>query len=85
MRGPGPPHSSALWLPHLTVLCPLTPLQRYLLAIWRARRSGFSDPISARRELSMLYTRFYGALLLVIFFAYQLQAYLRGVVFILYR
>jgi len=57
---------------------------RYLLAIWRARRSGFSDPISARRELSMLYTRFYGALLLVIFFAYQLQAYLRGVVFILY-
>lgn len=57
---------------------------RYLLAIWRARRSGSFDPVSARRDLSILYTRFYGALLLVIFLAYQLQRFVRSFIFILY-
>eukprot|EP00191_Tetraselmis_sp_GSL018_P024194 CAMPEP_0177623596 /NCGR_PEP_ID=MMETSP0419_2-20121207/28988_1 /TAXON_ID=582737 /ORGANISM="Tetraselmis sp., Strain GSL018" /LENGTH=598 /DNA_ID=CAMNT_0019124161 /DNA_START=566 /DNA_END=2360 /DNA_ORIENTATION=+ len=57
---------------------------RYLLCIWRARRAGGDDGAGPHRELSILYTRFYGALLLVIFFAYQLQRWMRNIIFILY-
>ena len=48
---------------------------RYLLAIWRARRSASLDPWAVQRELSVLYARFYGALLGGIFLMYQLQRY----------
>ena len=46
---------------------------RYLLAVWRARRANALDPWAAQRELSVLYARFYGALLGGIFLTYQLQ------------
>ena len=46
---------------------------RYLLTIWRARRSGNLDPWAQQRELSILYARFYSALLGGIFISYQLQ------------
>ena len=46
---------------------------RYLLSVWRARRANALDPWAAQRELSVLYARFYGALLGGIFLTYQLQ------------
>ena len=46
---------------------------RYLLSVWRARRANALDPWAAQRELSVLYARFYGALLGGIFLMYQLQ------------
>lgn len=46
---------------------------RYLLAIWRARRTASLDPWVVQRELSVLYARFYGALLGGLFLMYQLQ------------
>ena len=59
---------------------------RYMLLIWKARRpSGFSEGWDAmRRELSMLYSRFYGSLLFGIFVLYEFQNYWRVFVFILY-
>ena len=48
---------------------------RYLLSVWRARRANALDPWAAQRELSVLYARFYGALLGGIFLTYQLQRY----------
>ena len=48
---------------------------RYLLSIWRARRSASLDPWAVQRELSVLYARFYGALLGGIFVMYYLQKY----------
>ena len=50
---------------------------RYLLIIWKARRpQGFQEGWnSMRRELSMLYSRFYGCLLAGIVFIYQMQKY----------
>lgn len=59
---------------------------RYMLLIWKARRpSGFSEGWEAmRRELSMLYSRFYGSLLVGIILLYQLQNNLRYFVFALY-
>lgn len=61
-------------------------LMRWMLLIWKARRpSGFSEGWEAmRRELSMLYSRFYGALLIGIFLLYQLQNHVRLFVFALY-
>lgn len=61
-------------------------LMRWMLLIWKARRpSGFSEGWEAmRRELSMLYSRFYGALLIGIFLLYQLQNHIRLFVFGLY-
>lgn len=61
-------------------------LMRWMLLIWKARRpSGFSEGWEAmRRELSMLYSRFYGSLLLGIFLLYQLQNHVRLFVFGLY-
>ena len=46
---------------------------RYLLAVWRARRASALEPWAAQRELSLMYIRFYGALLAGIFATYQLQ------------
>lgn len=59
---------------------------RYMLLIWKARRpSGFSEGWDAmRRELSMLYSRFYGSLLFGIFLLYQLQNHWRFFIFALY-
>lgn len=61
-------------------------LMRWMLLIWKARRpSGFSEGWEAmRRELSMLYSRFYGSLLLGILLLYQLQNHLRFFIFALY-
>lgn len=61
-------------------------LMRWMLLIWKARRpSGFSEGWEAmRRELSMLYSRFYGSLLLGIFLLYQLQSHVRFFVMALY-
>jgi hypothetical protein len=59
---------------------------RYMLLIWKARRpSGFSEGWEAmRRELSMLYSRFYGSLLLGIVLLYQMQNHLVYFLFALY-
>jgi transmembrane E3 ubiquitin-protein ligase len=59
---------------------------RWLLLIWKARRpSGFAEGWEAmRRELSLLYSRFYGSLLLGIVILYQLQNHLKYFVFALY-
>jgi hypothetical protein len=59
---------------------------RYMLLIWKARRpSGFSEGWEAmRRELSMLYSRFYGSLLFGIVLLYQMQNHLRYFMFALY-
>ena len=47
---------------------------RFLLLVWRAQRpGGLSDVNAARRDLGVLYMRFYGALLGGIFLAYHLQ------------
>lgn len=46
---------------------------RYMLMIWRVRRSNNIDPWAQQRELSILYARFYSALLTGIFISYQLQ------------
>lgn len=61
-------------------------LMRWMLLIWKARRpSGFSEGWEAmRRELSMLYSRFYGSLLLGILLLYQLQNHMRFFLFALY-
>lgn len=58
---------------------------RYLLLIWKARRpSGFQEGWEAmRRELSLLYSRFYGSLLLGIVILYQLQNHLKYFLFAL--
>ncbi|ONK74903.1 uncharacterized protein A4U43_C03F11300 [Asparagus officinalis] len=59
---------------------------RYLLAIWKANR-----PISSgegweimRRELSVLYSRFYGILLGGILLMYEMHNFLRPILFIMY-
>ncbi|CAK0754278.1 hypothetical protein CVIRNUC_002285 [Coccomyxa viridis] len=57
---------------------------RYLLSVWRARRANALDPWAAQRELSVLYARFYGALLGGIFLMYQLQGYMKYLVFPMY-
>lgn len=46
---------------------------RYLLAIWRARRQNSGEEWGAQRQLTILYARFYGALLGGIFLTYQLK------------
>lgn len=46
---------------------------RWLLSVWRAQRGGTLDPWTAQRELSILYGRFYGALLGGILLSYYLQ------------
>ena len=56
---------------------------RYLLIIWKARRPhGFQEGWnSMRRELSMLYSRFYGCLLAGIVLIYQVCKLTRHVDF----
>jgi hypothetical protein len=46
---------------------------RFLITAWRARRGGNPDPWLLQRELSMLYAKFYGILLVGILLSYQLQ------------
>jgi len=59
---------------------------RYLLMIWKARRpQGFNDGWEQmRRELSSLYSRFYGFLLGGIIVFYMLQAHIRFLAVLLY-
>ena len=59
---------------------------RYLLIIWKARRpQGFQEGWnSMRRELSMLYSRFYGCLLAGIILIYQLQRHSGVLILIVY-
>ncbi|KAM3365865.1 hypothetical protein ACQJBY_015468 [Aegilops geniculata] len=59
---------------------------RYLLAIWKASRplnSGEGWEIM-RRELSVLYSRFYGILLGGILLMYELHNFLRPLLFLMY-
>lgn len=59
---------------------------RYLLAIWKASRplnNGEGWEIM-RRELSVLYSRFYGILLGGILVVYELHAFLRPILFVMY-
>eukprot|EP00188_Purpureofilum_apyrenoidigerum_P001379 Plantae.Rhodophyta-Purpureofilum_apyrenoidigerum.ctg17491.p1 GENE.Plantae.Rhodophyta-Purpureofilum_apyrenoidigerum.ctg17491~~Plantae.Rhodophyta-Purpureofilum_apyrenoidigerum.ctg17491.p1 ORF type:complete len:349 (+),score=46.80 Plantae.Rhodophyta-Purpureofilum_apyrenoidigerum.ctg17491:326-1372(+) len=59
---------------------------RYMLVIWKARRpSAFSGGWdSMRRELSILYSRFYGSLLLGIVILYKFQRFFRFFLFVFY-
>eukprot|EP00271_Cylindrocystis_brebissonii_P007345 TRINITY_DN20736_c0_g1_i1.p1 TRINITY_DN20736_c0_g1~~TRINITY_DN20736_c0_g1_i1.p1 ORF type:complete len:732 (+),score=135.19 TRINITY_DN20736_c0_g1_i1:651-2846(+) len=59
---------------------------RYLLAIWKARRpTGAGEGWETlRRELSVLYSRFYGFLLGGILLMYQLHAHLRSILLLFY-
>jgi len=59
---------------------------RYLLIIWKARRpQGFQEGWnSMRRELSMLYSRFYGCLLAGIVLIYQMQRYSGVLILLVY-
>lgn len=61
-------------------------LMRWMLLIWKARRpSGFSEGWEAmRRELSVLYSRFYISLIIGLFLLYQLQDHIRIFIFGLY-
>eukprot|EP01027_Heterolobosea_sp_BB2_P017616 GEZU01024944.1.p1 GENE.GEZU01024944.1~~GEZU01024944.1.p1 ORF type:complete len:277 (-),score=42.88 GEZU01024944.1:63-893(-) len=56
----------------------------YLLQIWKARRPQGGDPSAMRNELSGLYSRFYGFLLLGIILLYQMSGLFVIYMFILY-
>mmetsp|Transcript_37024 Transcript_37024/g.116477 ORF Transcript_37024/g.116477 Transcript_37024/m.116477 type:complete len:266 (+) Transcript_37024:67-864(+) len=58
---------------------------RYLLTIWKARRPDTNEGwIAMRRELSILYSRFYGALVGGIFLMYHTQDYAKYLVLLFY-
>ncbi|KAJ6734123.1 TRANSMEMBRANE E3 UBIQUITIN-PROTEIN LIGASE 1-LIKE [Salix purpurea] len=59
---------------------------RYLLAIWKASRPMNSGEgwETMRRELSVLYSRFYGILLGGILFMYEFHNYLRLILLLMY-
>uniref|UniRef100_A0A7N0UKT9 RING-type E3 ubiquitin transferase n=1 Tax=Kalanchoe fedtschenkoi TaxID=63787 RepID=A0A7N0UKT9_KALFE len=59
---------------------------RYLLAIWKARRpmNNGEGWETMRRELSVLYSRFYGILLGGIVFMYEFHNYLRPILLLMY-
>ncbi|KAH0454772.1 hypothetical protein IEQ34_016696 [Dendrobium chrysotoxum] len=59
---------------------------RYLLAIWKASRplSNGEGWEAMRRELSVLYSRFYGILLGGILVMYEFHSFLRPILFIMY-
>ncbi|XP_024359669.1 transmembrane E3 ubiquitin-protein ligase FLY2 isoform X2 [Physcomitrium patens] len=59
---------------------------RYLLAIWKSRRPVSSGEgwETMRRELSVLYSRFYGFLLSGILIIYELHSMLRYILFLFY-
>ncbi|KAH8484469.1 hypothetical protein H0E87_028803 [Populus deltoides] len=59
---------------------------RYLLAIWKASRPMNSGEgwETMRRELSVLYSRFYGILLGGILFMYEFHNYLRPILLLMY-
>ncbi|KAI3438284.1 hypothetical protein D9Q98_000719 [Chlorella vulgaris] len=56
---------------------------RFLLSVWRAR-GGASDPWAAHREVSVLYARFYAALLGGILLTYQLQRHMPLLMFVFF-
>lgn len=57
---------------------------RYMLLIWRAQRGQTLEAWDTRRELSILYMRFYGVLLSGILIAFHFQSYMQYFVFLLY-
>lgn len=59
---------------------------RFLLVVWRAGRgpAAHASNWGVGHDLSMLYMRFYGALLLGIFAFYQLQHFLQPIILILF-
>lgn len=57
---------------------------RYMLLVWRAQRGQSLDPWDTRRELSILYTRFYAVLLAGIIFSYRLYKHLKIIIFVFY-
>ncbi|KAH0915554.1 hypothetical protein HID58_030000 [Brassica napus] len=59
---------------------------RYLLAIWKATRPSISGEgwETMRRELSFLYSRFYGILLGGILIMYELHNYMRPILLLMY-
>ncbi|KAK4784005.1 hypothetical protein SAY86_018373 [Trapa natans] len=59
---------------------------RYLLAIWKANRpmNNGEGWEMMRRELSLLYSRFYGILLGGILLMYEFHNYIRSILFLLY-
>jgi len=58
---------------------------RYMLTIWKARQGGQFDTWgSLRRELSVLYSRFYGFLLTGLVVVYQMQGMMRWVLLLFY-
>ncbi|KAH0866758.1 hypothetical protein HID58_073780 [Brassica napus] len=59
---------------------------RYLLAIWKATRPSNSGEgwETMRRELSFLYSRFYGILLGGILIMYELHNYMRWILLVMY-
>ncbi|XP_022985941.1 transmembrane E3 ubiquitin-protein ligase 1-like isoform X1 [Cucurbita maxima] len=59
---------------------------RYLLAIWKASRpmNNGEGWETMRRELSVLYSRFYGILLGGIFLMYELHRFLRPILLLMY-
>ncbi|KAJ4801328.1 RING/U-box superfamily protein [Rhynchospora pubera] len=59
---------------------------RYFLAIWKATRPASSSENweVMRRELSVLYSRFYGILVGGILVTYELRVFLRAIVFLAY-
>ncbi|KAH9608996.1 hypothetical protein KSS87_022695 [Heliosperma pusillum] len=59
---------------------------RYLLAIWKASRPANSGEgwEAMRRELSVLYSRFYGILLGGILVMYEFHSYLRPILLLMY-
>eukprot|EP00210_Caulerpa_lentillifera_P001962 g1883.t1 len=57
---------------------------RYMLLIWRAQRGQTLEVWDTRRELSILYMRFYGVLLSGILIAFHFQRYMHYLMFFLY-
>ncbi|GLJ15429.1 hypothetical protein SUGI_0253310 [Cryptomeria japonica] len=59
---------------------------RYLLAIWKARRPMNTGEVweTMRRELSVLYSHFYGVLLGGIIIMYEFHTFLRSILLVLY-
>ena len=57
---------------------------RMLLSTWRARRRGAIDAWVLQRELSTVYARFYGALLISLLLCYNLRHHMQIVTFVVH-
>lgn len=57
---------------------------RYMLLIWRAQRDSSNEPWDTRRELSALYTRFYGALVTSGIIVFRLRRYMSWLLFLFF-